>query len=41
MFMRSKTLIKRCNCIHCREKEQQLNRSRLFWSKVIETQSKV
>jgi len=32
--MRSKTL-KKCNCIHCLEKQEQINRSKEYWSKVL------
>ena len=38
--MRSKTLIKECNCIHCLEKQEQINRSREYWAKVITSQVK-
>ena len=38
--MRSKTLIKECNCIHCLEKQEQINRSREYWTKVITNQVK-
>jgi len=33
--MRSNTLIKKCNCIHCLEKQEQINRSKEYWSKVL------
>ena len=38
--MESKTAIKNCNCIHCLEKKEQVNRSRIYWSKVIEIKLK-
>ena len=34
--MKSRLSIKKCNCIHCQEKQEQIERSRLYWSKVIE-----
>ena len=30
-----KTLVKNCNCIHCKLKLEQINRSRVYWDKVI------
>ena len=33
--MASKTLVKNCNCIHCKQKLEQINRSRVFWDKLI------
>ena len=39
--MRSKTLIKKCNCIHCQEKEEQVNLSKEYWSRVVAMQFKV
>ena len=33
--MVSKTLVKKCNCIHCQEKQEQINRSKEYWSKVL------
>ena len=32
--MSSKILIKKCNCIHCLEKKEQINRSKEYWAKV-------
>ena len=34
-IMASKTLLKNCNCIHCKQKLEQINRSRVYWDKVI------
>ena len=39
--MKSKTSIKKCNCIHCQEKQEQVNRSKDYWSKVLEIKLKV
>ena len=33
--MLSKTLVRNCNCIHCKQKLEQINRSRVYWDKVI------
>ncbi len=33
--MPSKTLVRNCNCIHCKQKLEQINRSRVYWDKVI------
>ena len=33
--MKYKTLIKKCNCMHCLEKQEQINRSKQYWSKVL------
>ena len=33
--MKNKTLINECNCIHCQQKLDQINNSRLFWEKLI------
>ena len=33
--MRSKTLIKKCNCMHCFKKQEQINRSKEYCSKVL------
>ena len=38
--MNSKTSMKKCSCMHCQEKLEQINRSRVYWSKVIEMQLK-
>ena len=38
--MKSETSKKKCHCIHCQEKLEQINRSREYWSKVIEIQFK-
>ena len=34
-FMYLKTVLKDCKCIHCQEKLEQINRSRLYWDKLI------
>jgi len=33
--MKSKSLIKKCSCIHCIEKQEQINRSKEYWSKIL------
>ncbi len=33
--MVSKLLLKNCNCTHCKEKLEQINRSKVYWDKVI------
>ena len=33
--MYSKSVLKDCNCIHCQEKLEQINRSRFYWDKLI------
>ena len=33
--MTSKTFLKNCNCIHCKQKLEQINRSKIYWDKVI------
>ena len=38
--MRSKTSIEKCGCIHCQEKQEQVKRSRVYWSKMLETKLK-
>ena len=32
--MVSKVLVRNCNCTHCKEKSEQINRSRAYWDKV-------
>ncbi len=34
-FMHSKSLLMDCKCIHCQEKLEQINRSRVYWDKLI------
>ena len=33
--MKNKTLLKECNCKHCKQKLQQINSSSLYWDKLI------
>ena len=33
--MKNKTLLKECKCIHCQQKLEQINNSRLYWDKLI------
>ena len=33
--MVTKALVRNCNCTHCTEKSEQINRSRTYWDKVI------
>ena len=33
--MKSKSLIKKCSCMHCIEKQEQINRSKEYWSKIL------
>ena len=33
--MVTKALVKNCDCSHCKEKSEQINRSRAYWDKVI------
>ena len=33
--MTSKTLVKNCKCIHCQQKLEQINQSRLYWENFI------
>ena len=34
-IMTSKTLTSNCNCIHCKQKLEQINRSKVYWDKLI------
>ena len=34
-LMKNKTLLKECKCIHCQQKLEQINNSRLYWDKLI------
>ena len=34
-IMKNKSLINECKCIHCQQKLDQINNSRLYWSKLI------
>ena len=33
--MATKSSVKDCKCIHCREKLEQINRSKVYWDKLI------
>ena len=33
--MKNKTLLNDCKCIHCQQKLEQLNNSRLYWARLI------
>ena len=33
--MKNKMLLKECKCIHCQQKLEQINNSRLYWDKLI------
>ena len=33
--MKNKNLLKECKCIHCQQKLEQTNNSRLYWDKLI------
>ena len=33
--MKNKNLVKKCKCIHCQQKLEQINNSRLYWEKLI------
>ena len=37
--MDPKILVKDCKCIHCKEKLEQINRSRIYWDKLILTRN--
>ena len=32
--MKNKTLLKECKCLHCQQKLDQINNSRLYWNKL-------
>ena len=34
-LMKNKNVIKACKCIHCQQKLDQINSSRLYWGKLI------
>ena len=34
-LMKNKTLLEECKCIHCQQKLEQINNSRLYWDKLI------
>ncbi|KGF85462.1 hypothetical protein EU91_1564 [Prochlorococcus marinus str. GP2] len=33
--MKNKTLSYKCNCLHCQQKREQINSSKLYWEKLI------
>ena len=33
--MKNKTLLKECKCIHCQQKLEQINSSRIYWENLI------
>ena len=33
--MKNKTLLKECKCVHCQQKLEQINSSKLYWNKLI------
>lgn len=33
--MAPKTLVKNCECVHCQQKIEQINRSKAYWDKLI------
>ena len=33
--MKNKTLSNKCKCIHCQQKLEQINNSRLYWDRLI------
>jgi len=33
--MKNKILIKQCTCMHCKQKLEQINSSKLYWEKLI------
>ena len=33
--MKNKTLIYECNCVHCQQKLNQINNSKIYWDKLI------
>ena len=33
--MKNKSLLKECKCLHCQQKLDQINNSRLYWGKLI------
>ena len=37
--MKNKITVEECKCVHCQQKLEQINRSRLYWNKL--TLSKV
>ena len=39
--MKKKFLLKECKCLHCQQKLDQINNSRLYWSNLISSKSQV
>jgi len=37
--MKNKSLLKKCNCLHCLQKLEQINNSRIYWDKLILSKS--
>jgi len=33
--MKNKNLIYECNCLHCKQKLNQINNAKIFWDKLI------
>ncbi len=33
--MKNKSLLSECKCIHCKQKLEQINNSRLYWDRLI------
>ena len=34
-LMKNKTFLKECKCIHCQQKLEQINNSKLYWDKLV------
>ena len=39
--MAPKTLVKNCECAHCKQKIEQINRSKVYWDKLIINKMKI
>ena len=39
--MKNQNLFKECKCIHCKQKLEQINNSRLYWDKLIVSKNTV
>ena len=39
--MAPKTLVKNCECVHCQKKIEQINRSKVYWDKLIVNKMKI
>ena len=33
--MKNKTFVYECNCLHCQQKQNQINNAKLYWEKLI------